>query len=158
MMLYTTVGLISGGVKILKTTAKVIRITYDGGKTVRIVTDTGRQIEFPTSRIINFKYRGSVNKPEGELGKKYPEGVRFSEAGFPDFSPYCLNEVEINVTGNRKTDAGLANKEAGYEKTPENYEWHHVEDCRTMQLVPWDLHRTVKHTGGVSLIRYIETN
>ncbi|WP_455717075.1 HNH endonuclease signature motif containing protein [Anaerosporobacter sp.] len=42
---------------------------------------------------------------------------------------------------------------AGYTSTPTGYTWHHVEDSRTMTLVPSDLHGAVRHTGGASLIR-----
>jgi len=31
--------------------------------------------------------------------------------------------------------------------------WHHVEDTRTLQLIPTDLHRVVRHTGGQAIIR-----
>lgn len=37
--------------------------------------------------------------------------------------------------------------------TPAGYTWHHVEAGRTMLLVPSDLHGTVRHTGGASLIK-----
>ncbi|MCC8399132.1 MAG: HNH endonuclease [Rickettsia endosymbiont of Platyusa sonomae] len=31
--------------------------------------------------------------------------------------------------------------------------WHHVEDGKTMQLVPEELHIKVRHTGGAALLR-----
>jgi hypothetical protein len=31
--------------------------------------------------------------------------------------------------------------------------WHHVEDLRTMQLVPTDLNGMVPHSGGAALAR-----
>lgn len=40
-----------------------------------------------------------------------------------------------------------------YKSTPKEYTWHHVEDGTTMMLVSTDLHKTVRHTGGASLIR-----
>ena len=39
------------------------------------------------------------------------------------------------------------------ENTPEGYTWHHVEDGKTMMLVPSDIHSAVRHTGGASLIK-----
>lgn len=33
------------------------------------------------------------------------------------------------------------------------YTWHHVEDGKTMMLVPTDLHQAVRHTGGAALLR-----
>ncbi|MFR3730496.1 HNH endonuclease [Lacrimispora sp.] len=46
-----------------------------------------------------------------------------------------------------------ANQTAGYKSTPKGFTWHHVEDGKTMMLVPTDLHSAVRHTGGASLIR-----
>ena len=47
----------------------------------------------------------------------------------------------------------LANEAAGFSSTPKGYTWHHVEDGRTLILVPSDLHGEIRHTGGASLIR-----
>ncbi|WP_370221743.1 HNH endonuclease [Cytobacillus sp.] len=41
----------------------------------------------------------------------------------------------------------------GLKNTPAGYTWHHVEDGKTMMLVPSDIHGEVRHTGGASLIR-----
>jgi len=38
-------------------------------------------------------------------------------------------------------------------RKPEGYIWHHVEDGKTMQLVPEKLHRKIPHTGGAALLR-----
>lgn len=40
-----------------------------------------------------------------------------------------------------------------YDKTPKGYTWHHVEDGKTLILIPTDLHDAVRHTGGAALIR-----
>lgn len=40
-----------------------------------------------------------------------------------------------------------------WDRFTDGYTWHHVEDGRTMQLVPRDLHTAVKHTGGVAVIK-----
>jgi hypothetical protein len=48
----------------------------------------------------------------------------------------------------------LANQAAGFtDGVPEGYVWHHVEDGRTMQLVPQDIHAATAHTGGAELIQ-----
>lgn len=57
------------------------------------------------------------------------------------------------LTGISEIDSKLANKAVGYPKTPEGYTWHHVEDGKTMQLVPEDIHWEVMHTGGAAVIR-----
>jgi hypothetical protein len=88
-----------------------------------------------------------------ELHAKYPEGVRFDADGYPDFSPYAEKVVEIEMKGNYTTDYTDANTKAGIAEIPEGYSWHHHQDCKTMQLLPSDLHDGVRHTGGVSVIK-----
>jgi RHS repeat-associated protein len=93
---------------------------------------------------INGKYAGGV----------HPSGVKFTNQGFPNFGPHSVAEVEIEgLTGNYARDAAMANRAAGLESTPEGYVWHHVEDGRTMQLLPDDIHAAVRHTGGAAVIR-----
>jgi hypothetical protein len=87
-------------------------------------------------------------------GQTHPSGVPFKPNGFPDFSAYAEAEVEVEgLTGNTKKDSALANKAAGFERTPKGYTWHHVEDGVTMQLVPRGIHSSVGHTGGAAIIR-----
>lgn len=96
-----------------------------------------------------------------DLATKYPNGVRFTAEGFPDFRPYARVEVDVaGLTGDYFTDAKLANQALAQQlnlpaapKTPTGYVRHHVEDSTTMLLVPKDLHGAVKHTGGAALIR-----
>ncbi len=108
-----------------------------------------------TRSPINSKYAGGVYsaddlaKKSPELAKKYPNGVRFSDDGYPDFEPYAKTKVTSDkLSGDRLNDAKLANKEAGYDRTPEGYVWHHHENCKTILLVPLDLHDAVRHSGG----------
>ena len=83
-----------------------------------------------------------------------PNSVPFTSQGYPDFSAYAGVNVQINgLTGNRGTDERLANRAAGLVSTPDGYTWHHVEDGKTMQLIPEDLHNAVKHTGGAAIIK-----
>ena len=87
-------------------------------------------------------------------GDEHPAGVRFNDRGFPDFSPYSRGEVRLDgLTGDYDHDARLANKKFGLDRTPDGYVWHHVEDGRTMQLVPQGIHHEVKHTGGAAVLR-----
>ena len=102
--------------------------------------------------------RNGMKHHEGELVElppalkaKYPKGVRFTPEGFPDFTPYARKIVSPTEWGPTRTaDAARASKLAGLAKTPEGWVWHHAEDG-TMQLIPFDLHRKVQHTGGVAL-------
>ncbi len=73
-------------------------------------------------RPINYQYAGRQYPLEllsPEIREKYPDSVRFSDQGFPDFSPYGVKEVRIDgLTGNYADDARLGNRAAGYEVTP----------------------------------------
>ncbi|PLR86520.1 hypothetical protein CVD25_03360 [Bacillus canaveralius] len=103
--------------------------------------------------MINKKYAGEVYKLSGDLGKKYPEGVKFSKDGFPGFSPYSKAKLEIEgLIGDHYYDFKKANEVLGLKNTPAGYTWHHVEDGKTMMLVPSEIHGAVRHTGGASLI------
>jgi len=85
--------------------------------------------------------------------------VRFKESGFPDFTPYAraingTKNVRVKrLTGDERADARLANKTVGFKKTPKGYIWNHVEDGKTMQLVPEKIHVKTGHTGGAALLR-----
>jgi uncharacterized protein YbjQ (UPF0145 family) len=78
-------------------------------------------------------------------------GVPFDNDGFPDFSDFSIEEVKIQMSGNRRLDDQAANQALGFRKTPEGYTWHHHQDGTTMQLVPSDIHSKTGHTGGFSL-------
>lgn len=104
----------------------------------------------------NSKYAGEIYPLEDknpELADKYSDSVRFDEEGYPDFSPYAIKTVEIDMTGDRYSDFQKANEAAELEETPEGFTWHHNQDCKTMQLVPSDLHNQIQHTGGVSILK-----
>lgn len=108
----------------------------------------------------NSQYSGGLfpsEKLSEYLVSKYPNGVIFSQQGFPDFSPYAYFEVQIGgLTG--KGDDLYANRALGLTSTPDGYTWHHVEDGKTMQLVPSDLHDKVAHTGGRAYINQSKAN
>ncbi len=103
---------------------------------------------------INCGFAGKVfEMKDSALKAKYPNGVRFTPDGYPDFSPYAIATVKIRMAGNRTTDFALANEKANL-KPPRGYTWHHHQDRITTQLVPSDLHDAVRHTGGVSIIKH----
>ncbi|MBR4032660.1 MAG: HNH endonuclease [Clostridia bacterium] len=109
---------------------------------------------------INSKYAGKTKYfEEGtELAAKYPDGVAFSTDGYACFDPYAKVKITFNqgvLNGNHSYDFKVANdyiKAITY-KAPPNYTWHHVQDGRTLLLVPSDLHSAVRHTGGASILR-----
>jgi DNase/tRNase domain of colicin-like bacteriocin len=113
---------------------------------------------------VRAREKGLVIVNGGLAGKRHPvTGVPFRESGFPDFSQYADDAAKAlgkpttvqveGITGNRARDFALANKAAGFERTPKGYTWHHVEDCRHMQLVPTSVHRPTSHSGCVQLIQ-----
>ena len=78
------------------------------------------------------------------LGQRQRVSVEFPD-GYPDFAPFMthpsgVRSVEIEVTGLSRTDDRRANTEAGHPEwgssPPAGWVWHHVEDARTMQLIP----------------------
>jgi|SRR5271156_1999301 len=113
---------------------------------------------------INADYAGKVMKMEDlpasikkdypGIEKLYPHGVEFNEKGFPKFEPYAIKKVALEkFGGNNKKDFDDANFLAGLKETTDNYTWHHHEDGKTMLLVPTDLHKVVRHTGGMAVYR-----
>ena len=99
------------------------------------------------------------------LDKHNVKGVEYKN-GMPDFSPFAVGEVKLkNMTDNRpinysEADAKLAELWSSAEKTytkediedwrkDNNYTWHELNDCETIQLIPSDINRPIfKHFGG----------
>jgi YD repeat-containing protein len=106
---------------------------------------------------INVSYAGRVYEGPGwtpRLQAKYPAGVPFDKVGYARFEGYAKLRVRAQaLTGEYAVDARLANQAVGLTRTPPGYVWHHVEDGRTMILIPQDLHNAVRHTGGAAVIR-----
>lgn len=99
---------------------------------------------------INVKYAGEAFPLPDELAS-YPGGVRFTDEGFPDFTPHASKQVEISPHGpTRAADFARSNQAAGQSKTLCGFTWHHAEDG-SMQLIPTDLHEAVRHSGGVAV-------
>ena len=56
------------------------------------------------------------------------------------FEPYAIDRVEVpDLIGDAYYDFIKANKKANYTSTPQGYTWHHVEDGKTMILVPSEI-------------------
>lgn len=118
----------------------------------------------------NEKYANDTyHFPDGsEQALKYPDGVPFDADGFPIFDQYAEATVKFDypslegrangtcLVGNCSSDFAMANRAAGFDKTPAGYTWHHSQDMMTMQLVPQDLHSVgfggVAHAGGESML------
>jgi hypothetical protein len=87
--------------------------------------------------------------------------VTYDPQGHPDFRPHAIASVEIEQVGDHYYDFKAANSkvgmpEAGAKAPIEGTVWHHVEDGRTMLLVPRSIHNVAEggfpHAGGVSAI------
>ncbi|SUO97887.1 HNH endonuclease [Suttonella ornithocola] len=97
-----------------------------------------------------------------ELLAKYKiDGIEFKE-GDPDFSPVVKERVEIdNFTTDRSKNfaqadeklaekLGITPREVKEMRQKEGYTWHECKDCKTMELVPKEIHNNIPHTGGIS--------
>lgn len=109
------------------------------------------------------------NNPENlnwkEIKNKYGiDGIRF-ENGEPDFSEVSVSTLEIDdFTESREenfyqADMKLA-KEQGKTvseirnwRKENNYTWHECSDCKTLQLVPSEIHGNISHQGGIAEIK-----
>jgi RHS repeat-associated protein len=98
-------------------------------------------------------FEDRANKTVEIVGKQGTYKLSFDSKGNPDFSPYALAEVKIQMKGNRTSDFVEADKAAGFKTRPTGYTWHHHQDGETMQLVPTDLHKRVFHYGGVHTVK-----
>lgn len=113
---------------------------------------------FPEGTERAVKYSKGIEYTPGPGGKVYPrfEKYAIAEATF-DMPTLEAAKNHTGLSGVYYYDAKLANEQCGFTETPKGYVWHHVEDMKTMILVPQDLHSVAKggmsHTGGASLIR-----
>jgi len=94
-----------------------------------------------------------------KLALEFPKGVRFTRAGYPVLTPYAKETVHLEgLKGIYELDAERANAEFGRTHTPEGFTWHHVEDGKTLELVPTPLHKEVRHTGSAGALRAGDLN
>ncbi|MBA4026697.1 MAG: hypothetical protein C0473_00495 [Cyanobacteria bacterium DS3.002] len=130
----------------------------------------------------NYKYAGKVYQFSNEHPKEYEnlcqqfpkfaetfrEGVRYTKEGYPDFTPF---RQAIDYRFKQLFTGRDADFEKGDEfiwphlkdaKTREDERrrlgltWHHCEDGHTLQLVPYDLHSKVPHTGGIAIVEVLK--
>jgi hypothetical protein len=114
----------------------------------------------------NYRLAGEELPLSDVLANKYSKSIRFNNQGYPVFpKKYQAGEVFFkgNFAGNHTTDfadawkalskkTGKAVKDLKTEFEA-SHTWHHVEDGKTMQLIPWDLHDGVRHSGGVAVTK-----
>lgn len=113
-------------------------------------------------KVANFANAGrNFELPEGPLRDKYPLGIDYDREGFPIFDPWVIAEVDIRMRGSA-ADFDAAERafnpewKRGMPRIGEDYlVWHHLQDGRTMQLIPRDLNENIRHTGGDAIVRHI---
>ena len=91
----------------------------------------------------------------------------------PDFSPFVKREFKINMSNDRNKNFAQANKQLARILSVEteqkwtskkvtnwmsenNYTWHELNDCKTIQMVPSPIsHPVFKHLGQKMKVRTI---
>lgn len=145
----------------------ISKIEKVGGQLPKNWDFAGKDFTFdPASKFA--KSEAAIRDPElaKRLFEKYPNGVHFTEKGFAEFDPYVVSlpdgrkaDFTIELTGSRGADFSQADKLAGITERFRNEKdlvWNHHHDVFTQdsklkgraQLVPRDIHRAVRHTGG----------
>ena len=105
------------------------------------------------------------DKTGKELKEKYNFKYIPFKDGEPDFSKIVNGEVQIdNFSESRTKDFAQADiqlaKERGVSpqeikkwRLENKYTWHECKDCKTMQLVPTEVHGNIPHSGGIAEIK-----
>ena len=122
-----------------------------------VLVHNGCKPRKPSDSNKNIDHSKTVVNADGSVSYTDLDGntVLYNSNGYPDFSPYKMTQANdvAGMTGVYSHDAALANAKVGFKSTPEGYVWHHVEDGKTMQLIPQDIHQHFPHTGGASGLR-----
>lgn len=102
------------------------------------------------------------NEPWKKIFDRYGiDSIEFKD-GYPDFSEIAKGEVQIeDFTEDRSINFDQADEKLAKEwgcspeevekwRKENKYTWHECEDCKTMQLVPSEVHGNIPHSGGIS--------
>jgi len=129
--------------------------------------EVGNSTWIPNSEKIPDPMNGKNGNPNGltwkEILDKYEiDGITFKD-GDPDFSKVMKDQIQIDdFTTDRRVnfnqaDIALAEKwdvsprEVADWRKENNYTWHECKDCKTMQLVPCEVHNNIPHEGGIAV-------
>lgn len=110
------------------------------------------------------------NQTWREILEKYGiDGIEYKD-GYPDFSPVSKADVEIDdFTKDRQKNFAQADEKLAKQWSKEGKDgktnwtvqdirqyrqengltWHEHQDCKTMQLVPKEIHNNIPHEGGI---------
>lgn len=126
--------------------------------------EKGNSDWIPDDDVVPGDRRGtnSDGKTWKELKKEYGfDSIPFKD-GEPDFSKIAKGEVQIDNFSESRTknfaqaDIQLAKKrgvspqEIKKWRLENKYTWHECKDCKTMQLVPTEVHGNIPHSGGIA--------
>ncbi|MFD7157633.1 restriction endonuclease fold toxin-2 domain-containing protein [Kribbella sp. NPDC059898] len=73
--------------------------------------------------------------------ERFPDGVRYDDAGHPDLSRYASKTVHLDNGHDTPNADDRANELFGWGSTPDGKAWHKTSDGHTVLLVDADLHR-----------------
>ena len=108
--------------------------------------------------MTNARFAGGIMEPSGvnaEFIKMKYGDIYMTDYGFAVFDKYAVARIEISdLTGIDNDDIAMANIiHHGIRDNIKGYTWHHLEDGKTLILIPTELHEAYKHTGGAALLR-----
>ncbi|MBQ3784486.1 MAG: HNH endonuclease, partial [Lachnospiraceae bacterium] len=124
---------------------------------------------FWTGKRGESMYVSSAPRVKHILNAYNQKGVNYKN-GMPDFSPFTRHEFIINMSNDRNKNFAQANKLLAQKLNLEtgknwnaskvnkwmrdnNYTWHELNDCKTIQMIPSEInHPIFKHLGGVGEI------
>jgi hypothetical protein len=112
----------------------------------------------PSKDNPNIDHSRTKNNADGSTTYYDKQGnkVTYNKDGYPDFSEYSIETIDNvpGMNGNYTHDSKLANAIAGFDETPKDHVWHHVEGGKKMELIPTDVHKNFPHTGGASDLKH----
>lgn len=128
-------------------------------------TDTPGESEWkPDPDVVPGDAYGT--NPEHRTWREIMEKYDFKSVPFkdnvPDFSELSKGNVEIaDFTDDRPSNFdqadeklakqwGCSPKDVAQWRKENRYTWHECIDCKTMQLVPTEVHGNIRHSGGIS--------
>jgi hypothetical protein len=76
------------------------------------------------------------------------------EGDEPNFDHHALQQIDIkDMQGNCTTDFIKANKDAPLGPKKPGNTWHHKQNLKTMQEVPYKVHKRFSHYGARSIFK-----
>ena len=138
------------------------KTTYDNflGEFVEVRCKTAKDWNVAQGYIpVNGEYASKICPTDNVYIKEKYGDIFYNSAGYPIFDKYAIARVEVtNLTGDSAKDIAKANMlHHGTTANIPGYTWHHLEDGKTLILIPTELHQGAvsgySHSGGAKLLR-----